>query len=219
MQISLWNTRRLFIGLLENILKVKCISPEDIIIDCGTEKTIELAEPVWDDLPPTSLISSSTGSTSPTITQFPGRTARARIFDNNDLASVQSEVSHDCIEGEDVEIHIHWFNNGSDPVNPKYVNFQVAVSVAPPMEEMLPEVVYTTGNLEIAAGTALKHYVTTLPVKIPGSGIKIGDYLLGEFKRISPTGGAASPSSHPFVVAVGFHAKRNTLGSRQMYIK
>jgi hypothetical protein len=199
--------------------RIQVIPAGDLILDCGTNKTLKFEETIWDDLPPVNLLTANTGPTSPAITQIPGITARARSFDLSDLAYIQSEITHKFKEDSEIEIHVHWINNGSDVTNPKYVNFQMTVAVARPLQTVMSEVVYTTGNLEIAAGLGTTHFVTSFSANIPANNIKIGDYLLGEFKRIATTGGAAAPSNHPLVLAVGFHGQIDTLGSRQMYIK
>ena len=77
----------------------------------------------------------------------------------------------------------------------------------------------TTGDVLIQGNTTDRtHYISSIGT-IPGSHINIGAYIVFRIKRIAITGGGSDPSSDPFIIAVGFHAQQNTIGSRGIYTK
>lgn len=217
---SIINTHQATFDLVSDEVTLTISPDSDLHLNCGTEKTLVLDEEVWDDLPPVNLLTASVGSSAPTITTLPdGRSAKAMTFDLNDFSYIQSEITHAFKESSELEIHVHWGNNGSHATESRYVNFEMKISIAKPGQIVGSEATYTTGNLEIPALQPFTHYVSSFSANIPATDIRIGDLILGQFKRIDPTGGVSGPASNPFVFQVGFHGKIDTLGSRQVYIK
>jgi len=201
------------------VLTTDIVGASDFIVDCGTEKTLELAETVWDDLPPTPVLVAKLGSTAPTLATAPnGTNVKQYTFGVGDIIYGATEITHKYKEGTDVMPHIHWLNNGSDGAVSKYVEWQLSYQLLKVGEGAGAEVVISSGDLEIPASQADgTQYVDSLGTAITGTDLDIGDYIIWELERIASDGDA--PAADPFGIAVGFHVECDTIGSRTMTTK
>ena len=201
------------------IIKTNHNAASDLIINCGTQKTLELATTVYDDLPPYPIIGfKPTGAgTDPALTTFSGNIKQYAFAINDIVDTGTSEVTHKYKEGTNISIHIHWATNGSEGADTQ-VNFQVEYVIANG-STVFSGTTVTTGDITISSGTADRtHYISSAGA-ITGTNIEIGAYILFAVSRIARVGGTADPAADPFIIAVGFHVQQDTIGSRQLYIK
>lgn len=170
----------------------------------------------WDDLPPIPVVGARLGSTAPTLATFITDIEQYTFDATNDYIIGATEFVHSYKEGTVFEPHVHWTTNGSD-INDRYVNFQIKYSILIAGSAAAAQVTITTGDLTIPAATADRTYYVSTFGDRSGVGINIGDYLVFRFERIAAVGTA--PSNDPFVIAVGFHALRDSTGSLLKYAK
>ena len=178
---------------------------------------------VFDDLPPvaiTSLKPSGAGA-DPTRATFVGNIS-AYTFDINDVAEGSTEITHKYEEGTDLEIHIHWVTNGTEGTA-ALVNHEVEWVVANIDTGFTyaygSSTVDTSGDITIPANTTDRSPHIADVGTIDGSALKIGAYIMFRYRRIALSGAGADPAADPFILAIGFHAKQDTVGSRQEYAK
>lgn len=171
----------------------------------------------WDDLPPVPVVGARLGATAPTLRTFTGDIEQYTFDATNDYIIGATELIHSYQQGSDVEAHVHWTPNGTDGTD-RYVRFQMKYSLLVPMQAATAQATITTGDILIPAGTAsLTEFVNSFTTLIPGTNLVIGAYIVFRFERIAAVGTA--PSNEPFVIAVGFHARMDSTGSAERYIK
>ena len=197
-------------------IKTDYNNPSDLIIDCGTEKTLELAESVYDDLPPVPILAAKLGSTAPTLTTFVGNIEQYTFDATNDFVIGSTEITHKYKEGTDISIHIHWATNGVD-VTDRGVKWQLEYSIGD-ASEAFGAAVTVSAEDQIPANTPDRTHLIAGLGDITGTNLKIGAYITWRLNRIASVTDPA-PSADPFCIAVGFHIEQDTIGSRQVFIK
>jgi hypothetical protein len=188
-------------------------------VDCGTEKTLVLAEPCYNDCNIGGL-TVRTGATAPTTTQIVDNLGAntgiyAAGFDVGDEGSGVLELLHDYKEGTNITFHIHWGANDA-PSGTDYVRWKLTYSVARSGSTFPP-----VASLEVETAHSVR-YDTHLSSfsAITGTNFKIGDQLNFTIKRITP-------SDHPsdgfagraLAQTIGYHYQVDTLGSRKISTK
>lgn len=200
------------------------VSASDLVVDCGTNKTLELAEPVYKDINLGSALLSLPASTQPDEVQLLDEAGGATGiytwgFDINELVSGVFEMQHDYKEGTNLSFHVHWSGNDA-PTDTDYVQWQLTytnardnntINAATPIVietaydtqyEMIrsdfPDIVGTTGGVD-------------------GGNIKIGDQFYFKLKRIAADGDAYAGDA--VVATLGVHYQIDTIGSRQQGTK
>ncbi len=145
----------------------------------------------------------------------------AYTFAVNDFLQVAAqEFPHQWDEGTPAELHVHMITNGTN-VNARYVKHRVQATWANAYTENDMSA-YTTVQtfdmeIEIPANTPDRTHLVHSVGILDMTGGRIGAYLGLHYTRIAAAGTA--PTSNPFVVAVGVHIKKNTIGSLSMYEK
>lgn len=189
---------------------------EDLLLGCGTDKTLVLSETVWDDLPPSPIIGGNTGASTPTLAQFVEDTVQYTFDASTDICHGATEITHRYKEGTTIYPHIHWASNGTAGED-RHVKFQLkycTISAGGVASAQSTTVVSVT----IPANTlSLTCFISDFETPITGTNRKVGDYICWKFQRITATGTA--PSANPFVLAIGFHIECDTIGSRTKIAK
>lgn len=186
----------------------------DLVIDCGTEKTLELSEPVWEDIVISLSGAKVPAANTPTWATFTTNTG-AYTFDINDYIDINAnEMLHGWAEGTEIELHIHWANNGVDGTERavKWMTYWCWANVGSQFTES-----NASSEATIAASLPDKTHIYSDIVEIDGSGFDIGSIGVLRLKRVAAAG--TDPSSDPFALMVGIHYQKNTMGSRTELIK
>ena len=158
------------------------------------------------------------GANSPTWSTFTANTS-AYTFAVNDYIDLGTiELPHNAIEGDTVEFHVHWANNGLDATQ-RAVKYQIFITYAYPDGGTHQFTAETSLSAEtnIPANTPDKSAFYTKLGVIVDTNMKIGTQIKTRLKRIASTGTA--PSSNPFVGQVGIHYKANSIGSSKINSK
>lgn len=203
-------------------IKTSDVAASDLVVTCGAGKTIELANTVYDDLPPVPILSAKLGSTAPTLATFVTPTEQYTFDATNDYVIGSTEVTHKYKEGTDISAHIHWATNGVD-AGDTGVKWQLDYTIAnsdeaAPFSSAFGASVTLTIDTLIPGGTADRsHILSVFSPIITGTSVKIGAYIVWKLSRIASA--TAAPAADPFGLAVGFHVQMDTIGSRTVSTK
>lgn len=201
----------------KGLIKTDEVVASDLNISCGTDKTIELQETVYDDKNIPFDNARVPAANNPTWSSFQGN-LNAYTFGINDYLEITSELFHKYKEGTDLEPHVHWVTNGSD-VDDRTVKWEIEYTLAnmdstDGVGDAFPSTTVTSAETTIPASTPdLTHMYTPLST-ITGTSLKIGAYIKARIRRIASTG--TEPTNDPFGLALGIHYQANTIGSRKL---
>lgn len=209
------NDMSLFYNGTDGYIKVNEVAASDLHVTCGTAKTIVLDNPVYDDLPPTPIISAGkVAAAEPTLAVFIG-SIEQYTFDNvNDYVIGATEILHSFKEGTPIEAHVHWATAAATTRDER-VKFQLRFSVANrstafgASQTISVETVIPSGTVD------RKHFSTTIGTVTDN--LSIGAYIAWRFERVTISTG--TEITDPFVLAIGWHYQKDTIGSRQEYVK
>jgi hypothetical protein len=197
-------------------VKTDVVAPSDLKVTCGAAKTLELQTAVYDDLFVPLAGAKIPAVNSPAWVSF-STNLNSYTFDIDDYADLgTTEVLHDWEEGTDLDIHIHFITNGANDATERKVQYQAFWSWGDMNETMSVEDDLSGEATIVAFEADRTHHVLDIG-ELTGTTYKIGSLLKMRIKRIACTG--TEPADDPFVEMVGVHYKRNTLGSRQEYVK
>lgn len=187
----------------------------DLLIDfSNTGKTLELQQTVYDDIFLGLSTAKVPAANFPDWNTFVGNINQYQ-FDVGDYLEHIAEIKHGYKEGTDIEIHIHWANDGVDATD-RYVKWEVEYTIAN-MESQGVDITFSSSTVVSAESVIYStdsdrtHKYTSIGV-IDGTNIKIGAIISLRIRRIASTGTA--PSNNPFGLMLGLHYEKNTLGSK-----
>jgi hypothetical protein len=187
------------------------LDPKDLVLKCGTEKTLEFETTVWDDLRvPAQSTRINPATSKPDFEIFLGGT-RTFYFDPSTAETVHFAVQlpHAYKLGTDLHPHLHWAPLNTNTGN---VLWRLEYTIA-----MFDEVFIPTQTLDVlaaASGVAYAHQKSSF-APISGSAItKVSTMLICSLSRI---GGDSSDTyaSDAALLEIDFHYQIDTLGSRR----
>lgn len=193
-------------------------SDDDLNISCGTNKTLELQETVWEDIQFPVDTGKVPASNAPSFETFTTNT-KAFAFDVNDNIDLQSnEVPHSWAEGTDASVHAHVaIKTAQSTGASQWVKVEVDIAYAKVTGVFTEQTFY--GEIEIPDGSsALQHFLISMDTLLDLSGMEIGTQIKPKLTRISATSGDEYSDS-VFILQVGAHVENNTLGSREIASK
>ena len=198
-------------------VKTDTVTPTDLTVTCGTDKTLVLSESVWDDI----QFQISSGRVSqanfPDWDTFTTNTSEYKFAVNDYIDLAANELSHWWKQGTDVYPHLHITTDGANTSgSSQYVKFKVYFAYADASE------VWTETDFdiekEIPTGTADMTHLLANGVALALTNNLIGTQVKIRVKRIAATTGTEYPN-HIFITQVGLHAEKDTMGSRQIGVK
>lgn len=203
-------------------IKTSDVAASDLVITCGTNKTIELANPVYDDLRVTPAGFDRAGVADPSLVSYtPTGSSIATFlyeFQVNDIAYFTVQLPHNYKTGEDIKVHVHWTPGlRGNEENGATVGWKVDYTWA--------NINGTFGAIQTADlsdacdGTDDKHQMTP-DVTIDGhtAAKGISSMLICNIKRTDTgdddTWAGTASGSLPMILEIDFHYPIDTLGSR-----
>jgi len=194
------------------ILTTDLQNPSDFIIDCGTQKTIELAETVWEDarIPIGAMI---LGSSPPGVGTFFGSVS-VLLFDPSadEEVYLTIQLPHGYKEGTDIVAHVHWAPTSTST------------------NDVVWGLEYQWQNI----GQAFTGASTTITVTDAGNGVT-GEHQVASWSAISGTGKTISSMlvcrlyrdvdpvdnfpNDAALLEFDIHFEVDTMGSRQEFTK
>ena len=201
-------------------LVTDAVAASDFIVDCGTEKTLELTEKVFEDVQFGISNAKVPASNAPVWQTFTPNTNEYG-FGVDDLIDCEAnELPHSWKEGSNGRPHLHITTKAANTSGAnEYAKFTVVFAYAD-TDEVWTESSFTA-ELTIPNGTAaLTNFFLDL-----GADLVLTNYLIGaqvkvRVERIDATSG--DPTEYPgeiFLTQVGLHIAKDTLGSRQLLVK
>lgn len=201
----------------EGYIDTGLIAPSDLLIDCGTEKTIELVESVWEDLQFQITAGKQPASSAPTWATLTTNTGEYG-FDVNDYIDLASnELDHGWKEGTTGNFHLHIsIPDANATGSSRYAQFTIYVAYV--NASSIWTETSLTAEREIQDGSsALENFFLDMG-DVSFAGLDIGTQVKVNVKRIAATGGTEY-GSNVFIHQVGCHLEYDTIGSRQETIK
>jgi len=193
------------------------IAASDLDVDCGTEKTIRLVETVWDDINAGALTLQGPPGQQPDIEEIDDEGGSGTGIYTYGIAVGEAvsgvfEIAHWYKEGTDVEPHIHFSINAA-PSGTDYVKFELTYTFTRFGETVDAS---TTISIEAAVDTQYEEYIFSFPT-ITGTSFKIGDQFQFTLERVAAAGDAFLGDI--LMKTFGLHCEKDTMGSRQEFIK
>lgn len=196
------------------VIDSSLVAASDINITCGSQKTVELQNTVYED-ENVGGISLGKGASAPDLVSIGATSIRTYAFDGNAITEELEgcmEVPHSYKEGTDLVFHVHWMPTTNAAGNVKWQleyeweNFGGTFGGST-----------TISVVDAAGGTAWVEQRVNIGT-ISGSGKTIGSQFVFRLFR-DPTDGSDTYGDDAAILTVGFHYERNTLGSRQITSK
>jgi hypothetical protein len=161
------------------LLTTDLVAASDFKVDCGTQKTIELVETVWEDLKIVPGEFDLAGVNDPTLENWQpggsGTTFKVWKFQEDDEIFFSTQLPHTYKEGTDIKAHVHWTpGDRGNEESGNDVDWKLDYTWANIDNIFQPS--DTVQMLDACDGTDDKHQVTA-SVTLPGTSV-IGSELL-----------------------------------------
>ena len=201
------------------------VGPQDWTLNCGTQKTLVLGEPVYEDANLGGAVLHPIPAQAPDVVQFVDEAgANTGIYTYGyavgEAAGGNIEIPHAYKEGTDLSFHVH-FNIIAAPTGTDNVQWQLTYTISRNGETLdAPRVINTA---DIPVDTQYEAYLAVFPNisgttgGVNGGGIQIGDQFLFTLERVAATGDAFAGDA--LVETAGIHHQVDTMGSRQIATK
>jgi hypothetical protein len=199
------------------VLDSSLVTPSDLVVACGTAKTLRLGTPVWNDI--------NTAGTVLSVLDI--ATLRDEFVDSTgtdtgietwalevgDGVSGSFEIAHDYKEGTVLFFHVHW-QGVAVPTCTENVRWKLIYTLAREGVVLTPA---TPIEIETPFDTQYE-FARSSFAAISGTNIEVGDQFLFRLERIAATGGDEFVGG-ALLATVGIHYQVDTLGSRQVSTK
>jgi len=196
----------------------RLLTTQDLIVDCGTNKTLELNETVWTDMR-TPVNAIRLGGAQPPSEQ-PYRSSVVLAFPDNVDKTIffTVQLPHEYKLGSDIEFHIHGIlptaGGGAGAENLKFDFTYSWADIGDPMPVETP----VPKTIDVQNYDADTHYLFEIAETIDGSAISgVSSMLLCSLTR--DTGVANNYGDDFYLIEVDFHYQKDTMGSRQESVK
>lgn len=193
------------------LIKTDTSAATDLTITTGTQKTVLLTTPVYNDIIIQAANLRTSGTTPPTFDTFQDSIYGIKFTNaQTDIVYGSFEIPHSYKEGTDLEVHLHWSPSSNDTGNCVFnFNYTFAAMNGTFGGEA------TKTFTQAGSGTVNKHQYVSGNTVISGVGIGIGTIIAFALSR--PTGDAFTGDA--FLHSIGIHFLSDTIGSRQLSAK
>jgi hypothetical protein len=200
------------------IIDSGAVNPSDIVIDCGTNKTLELTESVWIDLNFAAGQAQLPTSSAPGVVTFTDNAAgdtgiATRGFAVGENLSYVLEYNHQCVTNGDMEFHVH-VQCDDAPTGNDYIQFQIDYTVTHDGETCAAVTTITSGDVLV---DTQYEQVKVAFTALTGINLAVGDQIKLTLSRIAASGDAYAGEAK--LCTFGAHVEVDTLGSRQIGAK
>lgn len=218
---ALVDRTQLPVGLLETDTS----TPIDLTLDCGANKTLVLAQPVYRDINVGGAVLWPIPAFAPDFETFADEAGGdtgiyTAAFAVSEKASDQFEIQHDYKEGSDVSFHIHWQGKAA-PTGTDNVAWQLSYTISRDDETLDAVTVLVSPDTPFDTQYDFKRSTfATISGSTGGNNggaIQIGDQFCFTIERIAAVGDAYAGDA--LISTVGLHYQVDTMGSRQIGTK
>jgi hypothetical protein len=195
------------------LIHTDLVAASDLKIDCGTDKTIELTEEVYDDIRNPVTAIRLAGAQPPTETAYKGGIVYAFPSNANKTLYFNVQLPHKYEEGQDIEFHIHYAipvagaGGGAENVKWDLTYSWSNINAAIPAEST------ASATIDVQSLSADTHYRGQIVGTITGTSKNISSMLICSLTRDVSV--ANDYASSAYLMEVDFHVPMNTIGSRQ----
>ena len=194
------------------------VGASDFILDCGTAKTLVLAEPVYKDINIAGALLSKPASSAPGMDTFRSAggtdtTIETLAFAEDEKVHGGFELQHDYKEGTDLVFHVHWQGIAA-PTGTDNVQWRLNYIVA--RDGVTLAAANSADSPDTAIDTQYRCYRTDFAA-ITGTNFKIGDQFMFTLTRVAATGDAYAGDA--LIETAGIHYQVDTIGSRAIATK
>lgn len=203
---------KVFYSATNMVINSSLINASDLDIFCGTEKTVELQNTVWNDINIGGAELLKAAANQPDQVSVSPTNIVTYAFDGGGILEElhgSFELMHDYKEGTNIYPHIHWYPTTTDIAN---VIWNIDYCVIAPTTA-------TYGTLAISTSTTGNQWRNIYADSVlSGPNFKIGDQVHLRLWRDGDTTGDTY-NSDAAVGTLGIHYEVNTMGSRTKLLK
>ena len=198
------------------VLTTDIVAASDFLVDCGAEKTLELVEPVYEDLQVSISNIRIPPSSAPTERLYDGGTGGVTFpflgFDVGDYVYFDVQTSHSMKLNTILDNHIHYSLPNTTDIGDKF-QFQLDVMVAAIGTQWAePTGTPFSAEFAVAANDNTYHRLGEI-ADIPASNSTVSTLYKCKLTRIAAT--SDEYGSEVYVTFLDSHYQKNTMGSRQ----
>lgn len=197
-------------------------NPSDLRVDCGTNKTLELQEIVWEDLRIIPGAFEFAGVSDPSLQNWQpggaGTTFKVWKFQSGDEVFFTCQIPHSYKQGTDIEVHVHWTpaDRGNEESG-NTVAWKLDYSWTN-VNAVFPSSA-TADMTDTCTGTDDYHEITA-SITVTGTGKNISSMLVCRLYRdAGDTWAGITAAQSPALLEFDIHFQINTMGSRQEFVK
>lgn len=212
------NTQTLTNKTLTDPIISKIVSPADLEIDCGTEKTVVLVDPVTDDVYPSAVAVGTSGANVPAFTAYSGG-LKAYEFPGSALLkeiNLQFQIYHSYKQGTDATLHCHLFIPNDATGGTIKLGAEVEWDNIGDTGAGSSSTIYATLARTAAQGIS-RNAIISFPV-LAGTGKLISSIVGARIFR-DPTDVADTFASSVWFRSSDVHISKDTQGSRTPLVK
>jgi len=194
---------------------------QDLTIDCGTNKTLLLAEVVYRDINIAGYLLTRPTSSQPDIVTFVDEngadtTIETYGFAIDELVHGGFELQHDYKQGTDLVFHIHWQGITAPTGGETVDNVQWRLNYIVMRDNATLDAAVTIDSPDTIFDTQYETVRTDFAV-ITGTNFLIGDQFMFTLTRVDATGDDYAGDA--LIATAGIHYQIDTIGSRQITTK
>jgi len=202
----------------DGIINTSLVGASDLVLTCGTAKTLELTTGVYRDTNVGALALSGPPGLQPGVVNFLDSAGADTDIATYGIAigegvSGAFELQHDYKQGTNIVFHIHWQGIAAPGGGTDNVKWQLTYTIARDGAVVAPKTVIVK---ESAVTTQYAMNRSDFAA-ITGTSLLIGDQFLFTLERIAAS--ADDYAGEALLATVGIHYQVDTLGSRQVLVK
>ena len=199
------------------VLTTDLVAASDFLVDCGTAKTLELVEVVWDDIRTPVQAIRLGGSQPPSEVAFKGSYVLSFPSNLDKTLYFIVQLPHSYKQGEDIEFHLHQVIPTSGAgAGAENVKWDFTHSWAN-MGDVFPAETTVSATIDVQSDVADTHYLEEIAATITGTSKTVSSMILCSLTRDVSV--ANDYTDSVYVTEVDFHFPINTMGSRQEGVK
>jgi len=202
----------------DGIINTSLVGASDLVLTCGTAKTLELTTGVYRDTNVGALALSGPPGLQPGVVNFLDSAGADTDIATYGIAigegvSGAFELQHDYKQGTNIVFHIHWQGIAAPGGGTDNVKWQLTYTIARDGAVVAPKTVIVK---ESAVTTQYAMNRSDFAA-ITGTSLLIGDQFLFTLERIAAS--ADDYAGEALLATIGIHYLVDTLGSRQVLVK
>lgn len=202
--------------IYSNGIQGRIDTTDDLYIGCGTDKTIVLQEPVYNDLS-LPLDSAKVPAANAPNWEIFRNNLNAFAYEVNDFQEFTQELLHDYKEGSTFQFHVHGALNAALAGGDETVKFEIEYSIADMdssdgLGDVYPATTTISSEFTVPNGTADLTNIYIVVGTDATAAFKIGATIKGRVRRIASSG--TELVGDIFLLSTNIHYEVDTMGSR-----